>query len=129
MVTGNDQPRDETVLPLRSNRIAASKTDRIERYWDSIRGNRLVPSRCEIDPRGLSGLLGNAFILERISGGLARFRIAGSQLTQAAGLELRQLPLSALFLPGSREILSDALLAVFDEPAVVRFDVAARFLF
>ncbi len=99
--------------------------DRIESYWNEIRGNRLVPSRCEVDPRGLEGVLSHAFILERISGGLARFRIAGSHLTELTGLELRQMPLSALFLPGSREILSDALEAVFDEPASVRFQVTS----
>ena len=99
--------------------------DQIERYWNSVRGKRLVPSRCEIDPRGLDGVLGHAFILERITGGLARFRIAGSHLTDLAGLELRQMPLSALFLPGSRQILSSALEAVFDEPAIVRMAISS----
>jgi hypothetical protein len=104
---------------------AAAKIDRIESYWNAVRGKRLVPSRCEIDPRGLDGVLGHAFILERITGGLARFRIAGSHLSDLAGLELRQMPLSALFLPGSREILSDAMQAVFEEPAMVRLAVSS----
>lgn len=127
MSTGNDRPRqgDSNVLSLEPRSRATEKTDRIETYWNGIRGNRLVPSRCEVDPRGLEGVLGHAFILERITGGLARFRIAGSHLTDLTGLELRQMPLSALFLPGSREILSDALEAVFDEPATVRFQVTS----
>ncbi len=84
-----------------------------------------MPSRCEIDPRGLEGVLAHAFILERIAGGLARFRIAGSHLADLAGLELRQMPCSALFLPTSREILSDALTAVFEEPAAIRMTLTS----
>lgn len=125
MDTDNEQSHDVKILSLDRRARGADKMDRIERYWEGIRGKRLVPSRCEIDPRGLDGVLGHAFILERIAGGLARFRIAGSHLTDITGLELRQMPLSALFLPGSREILSDALQAVFDEPAVVRLDIAS----
>lgn len=127
MSTGNDKPREghDNVLSLDPRSRASEKVDRVEAYWNRIRGNRLVPSRCEVDPRGLEGVLGHAFVLERITGGLARFRIAGSHLTDLTGLELRQMPLSALFLPGSREILSDALEAVFDEPASVRFQVTS----
>lgn len=125
MGTGNDQPHGNKVFSMQARARAAAKIDRIESYWSSVRGKRLVPSRCEIDPRGLDGVLSHAFILERITGGLARFRIAGSHASDLSGLELRQMPLSALFLPGSREILSDALQAVFDEPAIVRFTVSS----
>ena len=125
MGTGNDQPQGNNVFSMQARARAATKIDRIESYWNSVRGKRLVPSRCEIDPRGLDGVLSHAFILERITGGLARFRIAGSHASDLSGLELRQMPLSALFLPGSREILSDALQAVFDEPAIVRFAVSS----
>ena len=125
MGTGNDRHSKDNILTLEQRPRTLAKIDRIERYWNSVRGKRLVPSRCEIDPRGLEGVLGHAFILERITGGLARFRIAGTHLTEVAGLELRQMPLSALFLPGSRQILSDALEAVFDEPAVVRLNITS----
>ena len=125
MGTSNDQSQDGNVLSLDDRTRASGKIDRIEGYWNKMRGKRLVPSRCEIDPRGLDGVLGHAFILERITGGLARFRIAGSQLTDLTGLELRQMPLSALFLPGSRDVLSNALEAVFDEPALVRMRITS----
>ena len=125
MGTGNDRHSEDNILALEQRPRPSVKIDRIESYWNSVRGKRLVPSRCEIDPRGMEGVLGHAFILERIAGGLARFRIAGSHLTEVAGLELRQMPLSALFLPGSRQILSDALEAVFDEPAIVRLSITS----
>lgn len=98
---------------------------RIEAYWTQMRAGRLVPSRAEIDPRGLEGVLGHAFILERLTTGLARLRIAGSHMTDILGMEARGLPLSTIFAPGSREMLADALEAVFDEPATVRFSVGS----
>lgn len=123
MSTGGDHTHDNNVLSLDARPKRYQQIDQIEGYWNKVRGNRLVPSRCEIDPRGLNGVLSNAFILERIAGGLARFRIAGSHLCEISGLELRQMPLSALFVPDSRNILSEAMEAVFDEPAVVRMQV------
>lgn len=125
MSTGEDQPQDDNVLTLAEQARTSVKIDKIESYWTEIRGRRLVPSRSEIDPRGLGSALSHAFILERIAGGLARFRIAGSHLSEVTGLELRQMPISALFLPGSRELLSDAMQSVFDEPAKVRMRIAS----
>lgn len=125
MRSGHDHPREGKVFSIAQRARASGKIDQLESYWNSVRGKRLVPSRCEIDPRGLDGVLGNAFILERITAGLARFRISGSHLTDLAGLELRQMPLSALFLPGSRAVLSDAMQAVFEEPAIVRMMISS----
>ena len=125
MGTGSDKPQDGNVFSLEQTPRRVQQIDQIERYWNKVRANRLVPSRCEIDPRGLEGVLGHAFILERIAGGLARFRIAGSHLTDICGLELRQMPLSAIFMPGSREILSEALTSVFDDPAIVRMSITS----
>lgn len=127
-VSTNEKSPDGNILSLIRRRTAKpmASLDKIERYWNVVRANRLVPSRCEIDPRGLEGVLSNAFILERITGGLARFRIAGSHINELTGLELRQMPLSALFMPNSREILSEALLAVFDEPAMVRLRIESK---
>jgi hypothetical protein len=85
-----------------------------------------LPSRSEVDPRALEGVLGHAFILERIAPGLARFRIAGSHLGEFTGLELRQMPVSVLFGIHSRAVLADALEAVFDEPAAVHMDLVSN---
>ena len=97
----------------------------VEAHWEDLRGRRLVPSRSEIDPQALQGALPHVFVLERISTGLARFRIAGSHLTDLMNTEVRGLPASAIFEPTSREKLSDAMQSVFDDPSVVRFELAA----
>jgi hypothetical protein len=97
----------------------------VEAHWEDIRGRRLVPARSEVEPRALQGTLAHVFVLERISTGLGRFRIAGSHLNNLMGTEVRGLPVSAIFEPGSREKLADAMQAVFDDPSVVRLELCA----
>lgn len=122
MPIGNEFEDAKNVQPWRRERQSHA-VEKIERYWEDLRGSRLLPSRSEVDPRALQGVLGNAFILERIAPGLARFRIAGSHLVEFTGLELRQMPASVLFGIHSRSVLSDALEAVFDEPAAVHMSL------
>lgn len=122
MSFGKEFENAQSIQPWQDKRQTKS-VQRIEQYWEELRGSRLLPSRCEVDPRALEGVLSNAFILERIAPGLARFRIAGSHLTEFTGLELRQMPASVLFGIHSRSVLADALEAVFDEPAAVHMDL------
>ncbi len=115
-MTGIDENPGGTVVSTAFESKSYASLKIIEGYWESVRKGRLVPNRFEVDPRGLSGALSNAFILERISGGLARFRIAGSLITETAGAELRGVPMSALFNGESRDELADAINAAFDDP-------------
>ena len=119
---------DEHVIELTRYRGAGVRPvlAQVEAYWEQVRGQRLVPNRVEIDPSGLEGTLKHLFILERIAKGLARFRIAGSHLTELMGLEVRGMPLSATFRPEAREALSQAVQSVFDDPAVVRLELDAE---
>ena len=99
---------------------------RLEDYWETIRGNRLMPTRADVDPRDLTGLLSYTFVLERIAPGLAKFRVAGSHLTDLLGMEARGMPISAIFEPAARADLSDALEAVFSDPSVVQMSLDCR---
>ncbi len=98
----------------------------IEGYWETLRGQRLMPNRSEVDPRGLTGALEYAFVLERIAPGLARFRVAGRHLSDLMGMEVRGMPMSATFTPDSRPKLSTALEAAFHEPAQIRMQIAGE---
>lgn len=89
----------------------------VEAYWEALRGNRLMPTRAEIDPRGIEQALEFSFIVERVAPGIARLRIAGSHLSDLMGMEVRGMPLTAFFTPGSRRQLSDTLEEVFETPA------------
>jgi len=119
---GEDQIVELTAFRGRNVRPVLAQ---VEAHWEDLRGRRLVPARNEIVPQTLQGALAHVFILERISTGLARFRISGSHLTDLMGTEVRGLPASTIFEPGSREELSDAMRAVFDDPSVVRMELSA----
>lgn len=89
----------------------------VEAYWDALRGTQLLPKRSDIDPRGIEAALEYAFILERISPGVARLRIAGSHLSDVMGMEVRGMPISAFLTSASRRRFSDMMEELFETPA------------
>ncbi|WP_156874899.1 PAS domain-containing protein [Sulfitobacter alexandrii] len=97
----------------------------VEAYWEALRGARMVPKRSEIDPRGIEGALENAFIVERVAAGIARLRIAGSHLNDLMGMEVRGMPLTALFAPSSRQTVSKTIEEVFQAPGTATFHLVA----
>lgn len=98
-----------------------------EAYWSALRdGTAAVPSRAQIDPRGLGNILGQTFILERIAPGLARFRLAGQNLNDLAGMEVRGMPLSAFFTPAARAGAGAILTRLFDDPAVAELTLTGE---
>ncbi|WP_158963624.1 PAS domain-containing protein [Chachezhania sediminis] len=97
-----------------------------EAYWAALREDGGVPRRSQISPRGLSSLLPDTFILERVAQGEARFRIAGSRFTEYAGTELRGLPMTALFSAVARRQMAAVLEEVFSAPAVVELHLSCR---
>jgi hypothetical protein len=113
-------------LPFRRSDSSFAAISLVEAYWHAIRNNRAVPLRTDIDPRGLSNALEFAFILERVAPGVARFRLAGAHLTDLIGMEVRGMPLSALFLPDTRARLGEVLESVFADPRLVTLTLSAE---
>lgn len=98
-----------------------------EAYWTALREGGGVPMRGQIDPRGLANILEHAFILERIAPSVARFRLAGQHVCDLLGMELRGMPLTALFTPAARTALAPLTEQVFDLPAVLELSlISAR---
>ena len=91
----------------------------VRAYWEGLRVGGALPHRDAIDPRGIAGALEQTFLIERIAPGIARFRLAGMQLTEILGVDVRGMPLSALLDPVGRSKLAAPLEAVFHEPAVM----------
>jgi hypothetical protein len=89
----------------------------VRAYWQALRVNGGLPRRDQIDPRGIAGALENVFLLERIAGGHARFRLAGMLLSDLMGMEVRGMPLTTLFDPAARVRLTEALEPVFTAPS------------
>lgn len=79
------------------------------RHWASLRGDRPMPARDEIDPRDLAGALEFLFIAEPIAAGVARLRLAGQHLTHLLGMEPRGMPLCALFDGAARAEIGQAV--------------------
>jgi len=108
----------------RSTRFSALGT--VESYWEGLRDGRLMPTRSDVDPRGIADALEYAFILEKIAPGLARIRLAGMHLNTLMAMEVRGMPVSALFLPEARREIQQVIGTVLDEPAVVRLSLASQ---
>lgn len=92
----------------------------VRAYWEGLRSGGNLPTREQIDPRGIEGALHGAFLVERIAPGIGRLRIAGMTLVELMGMEVRGMPLTALFAPSGRARLSAGLEQVFTRPAVAK---------
>ncbi|MCH2163056.1 MAG: PAS domain-containing protein [Marinovum sp.] len=114
-------------MPINGTGQASSGPVRlVDAYWHGLRGPRIVPSRTDVDPRGIEGALSHAFILERIAPGHGRIRIAGTHMGDLLGMEVRGMPLSALFEPDARSQVQAALRCVFDDPAIYRLELKSE---
>jgi len=70
-------------------------------------------------------VLDRAFVLERRRSELARFRVAGSQLCTAMGMDLRGMPMISLFDPSERRRCSDWLDHILSQPATGEMTLTA----
>jgi len=98
----------------------------VRAYWEGLRKGEMLPLRSAIDPRGMEGALEQAFLVERIAPGIARFRLAGMQLTDLMGMDVRGMPLSALVDPAGRERLAVLLEQMFNGPAALDLSLEAE---
>lgn len=105
------------------HRGSLSPLRQAEAYWTALRRGDDVPSRSQIDPRGLENILSQTFILERIAPGISRFRLAGSNVNELAGMEVRGMPITAFFTTDARKQLSSAMEHMFDTPAIVELSL------
>lgn len=96
-------------------------------YWsDLARSEGQVPPRRQVEPRALSGALPMVFILESVAPGVARFRVAGSQICDLMGMEVRGMPLISIFAPKSRDAISGALQTVLGRLAQAQLTLAGE---
>ena len=66
-------------------------------YWDKQRGVRLAPTRNDIDPGAIRGVLGDCFMLTREPGLEPTFRLAGTRICELFGRELKGAPFLSLW--------------------------------
>ena len=90
----------------------------LHNYWDDLRAGRIAPMRADVDPRGMPCDVRSVFIVEALNGANIRFRVAGSALTQAFGMELRGMNVRAIMAAGSRESFSALISETLEDPGV-----------
>lgn len=120
---GEDGIRQDTVdfnwhRARKTETMINAKTRAIHDYWNTLRAGRLAPLRADIDPREMPCDVRNVFILEVVSAGNVRFRVAGSALTEAFGMELRGMNARSIMASESRESFSALINEALEDPGV-----------
>jgi hypothetical protein len=87
-------------------------------YWDGLRAGRTTPLRSEIDPRDMACRASNLFILENLGSGNVRFRLAGTSIVDAFGMELRGMNARAIMSAASRESFMALIGETLEDPGV-----------
>jgi hypothetical protein len=83
--------------------------------WNAVRGERHFPSRRDLSPRRLHGLLRNSVLIQVIDGGAEFvFRVIGDAIVFAQGASHQGMTMGELdsVLPGSGTLLLDVYRAV-----------------
>ncbi len=91
----------------------------LELYWQKLRHAQRLPARNDVAPSQIDNALPNAFILQRVAPGTARFRVAGQRLHDLLKMDARGMPFSTIFLPEARDQAQSLLESAFSSPAIV----------
>ncbi len=95
-------------------------------HWQGLREGRLPPFRSEISPRDIPDVLDTLFILEHLSAGDTRVRIAGLTICEMMGMEVRGLPPEGFFVDGARDRFAAILAAVLAGPKIAELRLDTR---
>ncbi|MGF1501277.1 MAG: PAS domain-containing protein [Paracoccaceae bacterium] len=90
----------------------------LHRYWQTLRNGRQVPFRAEVDPRDMDCDARNLLILEDLGGGNVRFRLAGTALVDAFGMELRGMSARSIMAGKARESFGALIAETLAEPGI-----------
>ena len=93
-------------------------TTKLYAYWNAVRNGRIAPKRFEVDPSKISELLRETFIVECSGAETCRFRLAGTEVCQYFGRELRGEDLLSLWPPEDRRTMSATLETILGRGAV-----------
>lgn len=128
--TTRESPETDTEKVIVMDRFRSGRSlsplRQAEAYWNALREEGGVPKRTQIDPRGLENILEYAFILERVTPRVARFRLAGQHLAGLAGMDVRGMPLASFFTDAARSDLMTMLGRLFGDPSVAELVLAGE---
>jgi len=95
-------------------------------HWSALRHGDSVPNRSEIDPRVFPDALENTFIFERIGKGDFRARLAGMNLCDMMGMEVRGQSAASFMQSGERDHIQKVLEQVLARPAIGELVLSGR---
>lgn len=78
-------------------------------YWSRLRGDRNVPDQTDIDPRAITRMLSQVFILDATNPSRPIYRLAGTGLCERFGFELKGTSFLAHWEGGSATSLGSLL--------------------
>ena len=102
----------------KSDNMIHSELRSLYNYWNALRAGRKTPLRSDIDPRDMDCDARNLFILENLGRGNIRFRLAGTAIVDAFGMELRGMNARAIMSTGSRESFTALITEALEDPGV-----------
>lgn len=88
---------------------AQSAVDLVCAYWAGLPRAGLAPDRAALDASALAAALPNLFIAELVTPRVARLRLVGHKVEDLMDMDLRGMPLTALFAGPARALLTDAI--------------------
>jgi len=102
----------------RSDAMIHSELRALYSYWNTLRAGRKTPLRSDIAPRDMNCDARNLFIMENLGRGNIRFRLAGTAIVDAFGMELRGMNARAIMSTGSRESFTALITETLEDPGV-----------
>jgi hypothetical protein len=106
-----EQPAEKPSRPRQSIVLSEIENPLVQKalgIWENARGARSMPSRADMSPRAMSGLLRNTVLVRVLGDGDEfEFRIVGDAIVQAQGASLQGMTMAQidLVLPGYGSIL------------------------
>lgn len=97
----------------------------VEDHWRSLARPDDIPDRRDVDPARIGPMLRHCYMASIVAPGLARLRFAGQDVSATFGMDVRGMPLSALFEAGSRLRVSEAVTRVCDGPEIVELPLVS----
>lgn len=97
-----------------------------EAYWRGLAPPGCIPHRRAVAPRDFGPSLCHIYMATIVASGVARLRFAGRDVAGIFGMEVRGMPISALFDPGSRVRVHDAIDRAVRGPAIVELPLEMR---
>ena len=89
--------------------LGHSAVSQVCAYWASLRAEGRLPRRSAINPGAFGAALPYVFLTELVTPRVARLRICGHRVEDLMGMDMRGMPLSALFAGKATTAITEAI--------------------